>query len=470
MKTIKKLLLVFMISMFIPVFANAATVCKIGETEYETVDEAIAEVSDEQTILLVDDVSLPDAGGTDLYEIGADKNFTINLNSHTLTGGIENAGTLVIKGNGTLIASVTNTTTGILTLTSVQMLVAPNALSGYSDVNTYGIIRNNGVLNVNSTTLASVAYPVLYNASNSTMNITDGSITSKTIFNDGILNINSGDFTTEDNYLFRNTGTITIQDGTFSANTIAINVNLNAADQQVININGGTFTSTSTAFKNLGGNSTINITDGTIISDTTAPILVNDIIDEYAATLSTGIDVRIIITGGTINAINSSGISTILDNAATYVFTNNLIVVGSNDGTVTNLPVINIPKGYIGTEGDANETFDFFDGVINLKGEITYPESTIIPYDYNIKYDVSEDYENAYTARLVTVSEPPITDTTPTTDVSSEEASSETSTIAEDEVVNPNTGAFIASTIVVMGIIIVSAIIINKKRSKLHNI
>ena len=70
-------------------------VAKIGETEYETLAEAVAAVKDGETILMLADV--PNAGG---MSVSSGKNFTVDFDGHTYTLNKPGAGSTGTETNG----------------------------------------------------------------------------------------------------------------------------------------------------------------------------------------------------------------------------------------------------------------------------------------------------------------------------------------------------------------------------------
>ncbi|MBO4245198.1 MAG: hypothetical protein J5892_00450 [Bacilli bacterium] len=457
MKILKNLKYLLVLAIILPVFASAETVAKIGTDEYESLQEAITAATTGAEIILQDDIvldySAPD-GTTTIY---ADKNIIINLNDHSYTGYILNNGTVTIK-NGTLY----NPSNGISFLN--------NDTVEFSNVNT----RTNG---------DTYTFVFRNNSDASLLTVNGGTYVGTFENNGGTMTINSGTFTedTKHNMIFTNAGLITVNGGNFIATTTAKNLFQNTTYSYSIGgtsstttlrkivINDGVFNAYQTAFTNLDGTSAIEINGGTINSTSTEKIINSNISISADPGVYGGTAGTVTITGGTINATNSSGI---------FIYSGNKLIIGKNDGTVTNdSPTINIPNGSLGS-GYYNDVLEFYDGTVIQKAKIDGTTGTrfnltdiTIPTGYYIKYDTNADSSiTAYLAAEATEPETtePTTTETPTTPAS--DVSEETSTTTED-IKNPNTGMFISIIISSsLLLILITSIVILKKRNKLYNI
>ena len=442
MKLIKNLKYLLVLAIVLPVFVSAETVAKIGDNEYETLEAAITAATTEGAEIVLQTDYTPD-NMSKLIEIEEGKSIVLNLNNNTYSGRITNHGTVTIK-DGTILLNTT----------------------GVAFVNYGTVVLNN--LTVGDTERG---YQFLNEEPGTSLTINSGTYIAAFKNQGGTVVVNSGTFTEDGghSFLFSNSGTLTINDGTFTTTERAENMIVNStyavgiggtssltALQKIV-INGGTFNPYYYALVNsIGGTSLIEFNGGTINSNSTQDVIasftsVSDDPDNFVEGTSGGIA----IYGGTINAPNSSGI---------FMYSKNTLIIGKNDGTVTkDSPLINIPKGTIGS-GYANDKLKFYDGTIIQKSEIIgksygagFAESDItIPEGYFIKYDKNED--GSLTAYLSNTS------ATPASDV-------EETPAATEDIKNPNTGMFIS--LVVTSALLVSimvSIVVIKKKNRLYKI
>ncbi|MCC8047215.1 MAG: hypothetical protein LIP12_17285 [Clostridiales bacterium] len=225
--------------------AASSTVAKIGNTKYTSLETAIKKVKTGQTIVLQKDLSYT----KDLTINRSGKEFTINLNKHTIT--FKKASSLVLKKGTVSIRNGKLKATEILDsdyepayLIKTGTAAALNIISG-----TYnGVILNQGTLTVSGGKLLS-------------LNSGDGN-NGAVITNTGTLKISGGTFTQQGNLfdvIYNNTKSakLTITGGTFGGGTAAIR----NEDSATAVIRDGTFESESYSIRNWGAK--ITITGGT---------------------------------------------------------------------------------------------------------------------------------------------------------------------------------------------------------------
>ncbi len=444
MKLIKNLKYLLVLAIALPVFVSAETVAKIGDNEYETLEAAITAATTEGAeIVLQADYTITEYMAH--MDIPEDKNIVINLNEHTLSGRTTNNGTVTIK-NGKL---VNNTSWGSSFLND-----------GTAIFNDVEVLAGTGL-----------GFEIVNNAGK-TVTINSGIYVSAFANKGGTMVVNGGTFTEDGhhNYLFGNSGTLTVNGGTFTTTEKAKNMFENTTyavgiggtssltSLSKIIVNDGTFNPYYYAFVNsIGGTSLIEFNGGTINSNSTEDVIASfTSVSENPDNFAEGTSGGVAIYGGTINAPNSKGI---------FVYSNNKLIIGKNDGTVTkDSPLINIPKGTIGS-GYYDDLLEFYDGTIIQKGEIIrkasegtgfHAEDVTIPEGYFIKYDKNED--GSLTAYLSNTS------ATPASDV-------EETPAATEDIKNPNTGMFIS--LVVTSALLVSimvSIVVIKKKNRLYKI
>ena len=176
-------------------------VASIGSKNYETLADAIRLAAKNKTVMLLDDV-------TENIEIATAKNFTLDLNGHTINGGtgtavatIKNCGTVTITDssaaktgtikrddNGTVGEKSYYVIRNIGTMTIEQAIVTNN--SGYRQTNPSGSMQGSslicngdddlgGTLNISGGTFEQQNFLVIKNGALGTLNVTGGTFTSK---------------------------------------------------------------------------------------------------------------------------------------------------------------------------------------------------------------------------------------------------------------------------------------------------
>lgn len=442
-----------------------SNVAKIGEVEYSSITEALNAVKENEEIVLLQNLE------KEKIEIKEGQTITLNLNGYSVSSSsiidapIINSGNLIIKGSGKITYNIS---AGIENKQGATLTIEGVTVEGTSS--TSSAIENAGNIVINNVTIGNTLKWVnsgLLNEKTGKITINGGQFYMTQVSNYGTLIINDGNFETSNSIykienelglitvnggkfsskhtIFQNIrGSLNINGGTFTCETVASNYDPNYLNnkgvESIINVNGGIFNTTGNAFNNtsLSIYSTINIKNGTINSTTKDPILSN-----YNSSATNLINV----TGGTINAPFSSGL--LLDSASKFV-------IGMNDKNIsTESPVINIGAGKI--DGLGVPTFEFYDGKIVLSKKI---DKVLVPEGYKIQYDENED--KTYTAYLVkietdkpSVEEPPKDNTENTVPPKND---------VEDTVENPKTGLY-ASIVVVLLVLVgsVGCVIVNKK-------
>ena len=176
-------------------------VATTGKNNFETLEKAVSLVAKNGKITLLADV---DAN----IEIGSTKNFTLDLNGHTINGGtgtavatIKNCGTVTITDssaaktgtikrddNGTVGEKSYYVIRNIGTMTIEQAIVTNN--SGYRQTNPSGSMQGSslicngdddlgGTLNISGGTFEQQNFLVIKNGALGTLNVTGGTFTSK---------------------------------------------------------------------------------------------------------------------------------------------------------------------------------------------------------------------------------------------------------------------------------------------------
>lgn len=453
----KILYIIFVMFILLPFSKVSATeyAAQIGSTQYETIEDAITAANSGDEIVLLKDYDSYNA-----ITITSDKNITIDLSSHSIVY-LVNQGTLKLKGTGTISDYSLNpgvTNSGTLTIEGNISFVA----ASYSDE----LIENSGTLIIsNAKYINETGWEVLViNDASGSVTISGGEYKASTIFkNAGVLTISGGTFETianinsnentgslvindgtfkSDNkeFITNSRGTTTINGGTFTCKNIASNYDLdyltNTGEISKIEVNGGSFTSTDTAFSNgsLSSYSKIIINGGTITSNTTGSI-----IGEYNGSENN----EIYIKGGTIDAKSSSGL---------YLYGESKFVIGDNSDAVSvTSPLIYINNGDI--NGLGLPKLDFYDGKITLKKKIELELN--LPEGYCVTYD--DGSNNTYIAYLTEGCSGGTT--TPITNPSN-----------DDVVENPETGKFNSMVILFISLLVaVATYLLVRKKNKFKN-
>lgn len=398
----KKYLFAFLtLLLCFPVMVNAANEAKIGETEYATIEEAITAATDNATITLL--------GDNDDIVVANGKNITIDLGGFKITS-MENAGTLTLK-NGDIIfdfydRAIKNT--GVMVVDGVDLV-------GHDATNF--TVNNSGTLTIKNSTFTPEEgeyAQFLYNAEGATATVESGTYLAHDMFkNYGKFIVKGGTFTTTSNNVAnynynemevlggtfnadRNTnivnirGSLVIRDGKFTGQTGVENydpsyVNNNGEYVSDIIILGGEFDVTGLVFSNTSFSNYSRIqVDGGIFKSSTTDYVVADYGTEHNS---------ITIKRGTITANSSKGIFLNGDNELN-------IGIAEFEEVTNDNPIIDIRNGFINNLG--NVKVNFYDGVLNVKGEYIVNNSLAVvttPEKYSIKYDKNED--NSYKAYLV---------------------------------------------------------------------
>uniref|UniRef100_UPI002ED67CDE hypothetical protein n=1 Tax=Aminicella lysinilytica TaxID=433323 RepID=UPI002ED67CDE len=258
-------------------FADTSNVAKIGTTEYTSVQAAVDAVTTTAQTTITLEKDSTEAG----VIVPENKNITIDLNGHNITGlegaaanpydnepTIKNAGTLTIDGSGTVSsartydAAVYNTNTGTATLNG----------GTYEAANWYSL-RNEGNMIINSGVTAS----------------TDNSQSTTTVIN-GVTR-HGGTSTV--------TAHMTINGGTFTG---YYNVIKNGDNYAVLTINGGEFTvpagsSWDNHVLNNCNNCVAKINGGTFINKTSTDNAVANVLAKHETAAK-----DFVVTGGTFSA------------------------------------------------------------------------------------------------------------------------------------------------------------------------
>ena len=282
------------------------TTAVIGSVEYTTLQLAIDNVADNETVQLVKSVS-------ESVTIPENKTFTLDLGSNTLTNTdgnhtINNKGTVTITGSGTVDnisnekAALWNDATATLTGNTYTRSHETGIDDDESGGNSYYTIVNHGTMTINDGTnvnqngkFSSLVENGWYNGSQNTsgsesvLTIEGGIFTGglNTIKNDdyGKLIINNGSFTNMAQSALLNWNDATIINGTFTADETSKSVVINGhlptdtdMDKGSLNIQGGTYSvgnlearsagvTVISLMSNTENCGTINISGGTLNGD-----------------------------------------------------------------------------------------------------------------------------------------------------------------------------------------------------------
>ncbi len=177
--------LCLMIGMFSVTAFAADAVASIGDATYETLSQAITAAANGAEITLLQET-------TENITVAADKNITINLNNNTLTGRVDNKGTLTLKKgivnyvlekNGTSSA-ISNSGTLVVEECTVNCSGAKGVYGIYNQLEGNATVRST---NINAKT------PLQNYSATSVMTVESGTFTSTS--------------TSYADYVFKNTGT-----------------------------------------------------------------------------------------------------------------------------------------------------------------------------------------------------------------------------------------------------------------------
>ena len=231
-------------------------VAQVGETKYESLEEAIAAVPANQTITVLKDITLAQT-----LTIAAEKNFTLDLNGKAINTGFQqnstdkhiyafdNKGSLTLA-NGTINArGIFNY--GTLTVNANATINSIDANGGYGvgnygTLNVYGTIATTTEDNDAPTTGNYDATPIV-NEVGATINVYEGSkITNVSNFTYALINngtaLIKGGTITSAHTAVGNSGTMTIEGGSFVCNgSDGISSHALIAEAGTVTIKGGTF-------------------------------------------------------------------------------------------------------------------------------------------------------------------------------------------------------------------------------------
>lgn len=368
------------------------TVAVIGSTEYTSLQLAIDNVSDTETVELIKST-------TESVIVPNSKNFTLNLGNNTLTNvdgnhTITNNGTVTITGSGT-VDNITHEkaalwNNGTATLTGNTYTRSQENGQGDTDSggNSYYTIVNHGTMTINEGTTVTQNgkfssmvengwYDGTQNESKaeSVLIINGGNFTGglNSIKNDdyGKLTINNGTFNNVAQAAVLNWNDTTITKGTFnvddSADCVVMNGYLptdNDSDKGVLNIQGGTFSVGST-------NS-------------------SDVVSLFSSTQHCG-DIN--ISGGTLNGNVNMNFGS--KKGGSFTLSDSAIVEGQvknakfdvvnidggtiNNGVINNGPgTINITDGVVnGGVNNASNGFTYISGG-NIEGGVTQSQPNAV--------------------------------------------------------------------------------------------
>lgn len=344
-------------------FLSQAGNYEVNGKKYETLGDAYDSITSnaETTIKVMQ-------SNTDNSEvnIASGRNIVIDTNSLTVTktgATINNAGTLKLKGTGTITSSTVNTITnsGTLNIDTNATNVANTSSESYS------ALVNSGTLTSSKGVISGVAKAI---TNSGTMTISGGTVTA------------AGSANTNNSYGIEMTaGTATISGSTTisatnSGNGKGTGISVTGG---TLNFNNGTLTAKSYGIVNAGTSSTtaiININDGSITAER-----------GVWSTSTTTSDDTTVILDGEINATECG-----IGNEG-----NGHITIGENDGSVsTTIPSITSDKYGFYQDNSSGGSLNFYDGIIKGKTLAIVAEGTInTPKYYEVVNSVSGNYKVA---------------------------------------------------------------------------
>ncbi len=252
-------------------------VCKIGDTTYTSLQDAINAVQDGQTIVLTDDVSE--------CVTAKEHTFTIDLGGKTLTNG-DNSDTLSVAGtanvtlkNGAMSASWTNDV--VYLYSSDAAVTVQDGVSVTTGDSSWAapIYVSEGNLTINGGTFSAASSDTIYVEGGSVV-INDGTFTCSYsddeysvvyVFDDNDespkVTINGGTFSGKESAVYADADSeVVINGGTFTSEEyFALN-----AEYSTVTVNGGTFTAKDSSYANVVGNfADLTINGGTFGSSST---------------------------------------------------------------------------------------------------------------------------------------------------------------------------------------------------------
>ena len=315
------LILAICLCLTISVKAEASTkVAKIGNTEYERLDAALAAVKNNETIVLLQDLEIPKEGGDNghIKKNGNPVNFTLDLGGFTITSKgdgkdaivLEDESTVTIK-NGTienegedcaiLIQKGTVILKDNITLSNKEGAKYGTVQVGYKSGNTSGHLKIEDGAKINGGVTVSQS---------SSVEMTGGEI------------VNPKGFAISGNGSNSGNTTITVKGGTLeSKNSAAIY----HPQQGILNVSGGTLKG---EFGIVARRGTVNVTGGKITATGTGTDSVGDategeskvqlpagtaiVLDNKSTGYGTD-DVKARVTGGEFEASNDTAIVSLED-------------------------------------------------------------------------------------------------------------------------------------------------------------
>lgn len=252
---------------------------KIGETGYQTLQEAISSAKAGDVIKLfanitldADDVAYDYNKSTTklgLIHVPSDKSITIDLNGHTIASSDISTSVRydVIVNEGTLTIVDTATAKGAIISNNNQENLKTSG--GFAIVN-YGTMTLNGIVVDGNT--GSYAIVTQNNGAQSSLEITDCTVSGRgaiSVYAGSVATINSGKFfidvqtgNTQDNVVYLSNSTAIINGGEFDGtNTTSISAGVCADGASSVTINGGEFAGKTYDIQSRG-TSIVSVKDG----------------------------------------------------------------------------------------------------------------------------------------------------------------------------------------------------------------
>lgn len=302
---------------------GGSAVAKVGETPYNTLQEAINNATDDATITLLRNVSFSSEVTLDL------SGKTINTDGNTIS---VNSGTLTVTGNGTIQNDRTGVEDNEHALFHVNSGATLNITNGTFKSASCQLLEVAGTCNIDTASFECTTENNTYDShsmivvygENALLNFKSGSVTMKgsTVPSDGMYGI----------YASKG-GSVTLGDSetkegpTITSHFAALGIN-HETSPSTWNIYGGTYTSTAKASTEwwkyfcgamyLAGNCEVNIYDGTFNGG------------NYTLSMPwADADVKLTINGGTFNETDGDGILYFRKNTATETTTSPSATINS---------------------------------------------------------------------------------------------------------------------------------------------
>ena len=302
---------------------GGSAVAKVGETPYNTLQEAINNATDDATITLLRNVSFSSEVTLDL------SGKTINTDGNTIS---VNSGTLTVTGNGTIQNDRTGVEDNEHALFHVNSSATLNITNGTFKSASCQLLEVAGTCNIDTASFECTTENNTYDShsmivvygENAQLNFKSGSVTMKesTVSSDGMYGI----------YASKG-GSVTLGDSetkegpTITSHFAALGIN-HETSPSTWNIYGGTYTSTAKASTEwwkyfcgamyLAGNCEVNIYGGTFNGG------------NYTLSMPwADADVKLTINGGTFNETDGDGILYFRKNTATETTTSPSATINS---------------------------------------------------------------------------------------------------------------------------------------------